>query len=105
MSTAETQPSSPTPWPDKPLIRVVSGYESGVGLVNGALAMRDVAGCYRLAGGGLLVPSTGDVIETWEEMVAVPVYRASQTTVGEAPERADGQARPLTCPAPYDGIH
>lgn len=67
-------------WPDKPLIRVVSGYESGVGLVTDALAMRDAASCYRLMGGGLLVPNTGDVIETWEEMSAVPVYRASQIT-------------------------
>ena len=62
------------PWPDKPLICVVSGYESGVGLVTYALAMRDAAGCYRLEGSGLPVPSTGDVIETWEEMRAVPVY-------------------------------
>lgn len=76
MSTTRTQ--TPSPWPDKPLIRVVSGYESGVGLVTYALAMRDAASCYRLEGGGLLVPNTGDVIETWEEMRAVPVYRASQ---------------------------
>lgn len=34
--------------------------------------MRDVAGSYRLVGGGLLVPGTGDVIETWEEVAAVP---------------------------------
>jgi len=68
------------PWPDKPLIRVVSGYETGIGLVNGALAMRDAGGVYRLPGGGLLVPNTGDVIETWEEMYAVPVYRAPQIT-------------------------
>lgn len=78
MSTTRTQ--TPFPWPDKPLICVVSGYESGVGLVTYALAMRDAAGCYRLEGGGLLVPNTGDVIETWEEMRAVPVYRASQIT-------------------------
>ena len=103
MSTASTQTSAS--WPDKPLIRIVSGYESGVGLVTGALAMRDVAGCYRLEGGGLLVPQTGDVIETWEEMVAVPVCQAPYIAVDEAPERADGQARPVTCPAPYDGIH
>lgn len=77
MITTRTQ--TPSPWPDKPLIRVVSGYESGVGLVQDQLAMRDAAGCYRLeGGGGLLVPNTGDVIETWEEMRAVPVYRASQ---------------------------
>lgn len=69
-------------WPDKPLIRIVSGYESGVGLVTDALAMRDAASCYRLEGGGLLVPRTGDVIETWEEMSAVPVYRASQIEAG-----------------------
>lgn len=82
MSTTpqQQQPSSPTPWPDKPLIRIVSGYESGVGLVTGALAIRDAAGCYRLIGGSLLVPNTGDVIETWEEMRAIPVYRASQIT-------------------------
>lgn len=74
----QTQTPAPTqtPWPDKPLIRVVSGYETEVGLVTGALAMRDAAGSYRLEGGGLLVPGTGDVIETWEEMRAVPVYRA-----------------------------
>ena len=76
MSTTRTQ--TPSPWPDKPLICVVSGYESGVGPVTYALAMREAAGCYRLEGGGLLVPNTGDVIETWEEMRAVPVYRASQ---------------------------
>ena len=74
-------------WPDKPLIRVVSGYESGVGLVTDALAIRDAAGCFRLVGGGLLVPSTGDVIETWEEMRAVPVYRASEISAG--PLRSD----------------
>ena len=69
-------------WPIVPLIRVVTGYESGVGLVSRRLAMRDVAGCYRLLGGGLLVPNTGDVIETWEEMRAVPVHRASTISVG-----------------------
>lgn len=58
--------TDPVPRPDKPLIRVVSGYESGVGLVTGALAVRDAASCYRFEGGGLLVPDTGDVIETWE---------------------------------------
>lgn len=63
-------------WPTADLIRVVTGYESGVGLVNSRLAVRDAASCYRLIGGGLLVPGTGDVIETWEEMRAVPVYRA-----------------------------
>lgn len=76
MSTTRTQ--IPSPWPDKPLILIVSGYESGVGLVTHALAFRDAADCYRLEGGGLLVPNTGDVIETWEEMRAVPVYRAAQ---------------------------
>ena len=80
MSTTRTQ--TPSPWPDKPLINIVSGYESGVGLVTDALAMRDAAGCYRLEGGGLLVPNTGDVIETWEEMRAVPVHRASQIEAG-----------------------
>lgn len=79
-TTPQSQPQAS--WPDKPLIRIVSGYESGVGLVTDALAMRDVAGGYRLAGGGLLVPNTGDVIETWEEMRAVPTYRASEITAG-----------------------
>ena len=81
-----SDPSTPPPsplyardsWPIVPLIRVVSGYESGGGRVTDELAMRDAAGCYRLEGGGLLVPNTGDVIETWDEMRAVPVYRASQ---------------------------
>lgn len=86
MSTASTKTAAP--WPDKPLICVVSGYESGVGLVNFRLALRDAAGCYRLEGGGLLVPNTGDVIETWEEMRAVPVYRASQITA--SPLRSSG---------------
>lgn len=75
MSTASTQTA--IPWPDKSLIRIVSGYESGVGLVRNGLAIRGAAGCYHLEGGGLLAPHTGDVIETWEEMGAVPVYRAS----------------------------
>lgn len=83
---------SPAPardtWPIVPLIRVITGYESGVGLVSSQLAVRDAAGCYRLLGGGLLAPSTGDVIETWEEMVAVPVRQASCTAAGEAPETA-----------------
>lgn len=74
--------SSTGGWPDKPLIRIARGYESGVGLVTDALAIRDSADCYRLAGGGLLVPNTGDVIETWEEMRAVPVYRASEIIAG-----------------------
>lgn len=86
MSTTQ-QPQPSSPWPDKPLIRIVSGYESGAGLVTDALAMRDAASCYRLVGGGLLVPNTGDVIETWEEMLAVPVYRASQIT--GSPLRSD----------------
>ena len=73
-------------WPIVPLIRIVSGYASGVGLVTDALAMRDVAGCYRLEGGGLLVPNTGDVIESWEEMSAVPVYRAPRSA---SPLRSD----------------
>ena len=68
MSTTP-KPQTPSPWPDKPLICVVSG-------------------CYRLEGGGLLVPDTGDVIETWEEMQAVPVYRALQTTA--SPLRSKG---------------
>lgn len=72
--------SNPVSWPDKPLIRIVLGYESGVGLVTDALAIRDAADCYRLVGGGLLVPNTGDVIETWEEMAAVPVSPASRIT-------------------------
>lgn len=79
-------------WPDKPLIRIGYGYESGVGIVTGALAIRDAADCYRLVGGGLLVPRTGDVIETWEEMEAVPVHRASQVTAAPlrpAPPRSD----------------
>lgn len=76
MSTTRTQ-TTPD-WPTQTLIRIVSGYESGVGLVTDALAIRDAASCYRLVGGGLLIPNTGDVIETWEEMRAVPVYRASQ---------------------------
>lgn len=80
MSTTRTQ--TPVPWPDKPLIRIVSGYESGVGPVTDALALLDAAGCYRLAGGGLLVPDTGDVIATWEEMRAIPVYRASEIPAG-----------------------
>lgn len=71
---------APASWPTADLIRVVKGYETGAGLVLDRLAVRDVAGCYRLIGGGLLVPGTGDVIETWEEMRAVPVYRASQIT-------------------------
>lgn len=82
MSTTQ-QPQPSSPWPDKPLINIVSGYESGVGLVTDALAIRDAASCYRLEGGGLLVPDTGDVIETWEEMAAVPVYRASDTSAGQ----------------------
>ncbi len=69
---------APAGWPSADLIRVVTGYESGVGLVTSQLAVRDAASGYRLIGGGLLVPGTGDVIETWEEMRAVPVYRASQ---------------------------
>jgi hypothetical protein len=73
-----TQDLARDAWPIVPLILVVSGYESGVGPVRSKLAIRDAAGCYRLEGGGLLVPGTGDVIETWEEMTAVPVYRASQ---------------------------
>lgn len=81
MSTTP-KPQTLSPWPDKPLIRVVTGYESGVGLVTDALAIRDAASCYRLVGGGLLVPDTGDVIETWEEMAAVLVYRASDTSAG-----------------------
>ena len=80
MST--TRPQPPSTWPDKPLIRIVSGYESGVGLVTDKLALRDAADCYRLEGGRFLVPNTGDVIETWEEMRAVPVYRASQIEAG-----------------------
>lgn len=85
MSTPSTQ--TPPPWPDKPLIRIASGYESGVGRVTDALAILDAASCYRLVGGGLLVPNTGDVIETWEEMRAIPVYRASEITAGPYSQR------------------
>lgn len=86
MSATRTQTA--IPWPDKPLIRIVSGYESGVGLVTDALAIRDAAGCYRLVGGGLLVPGTGDVIETWEEMTAVPAHPAPQAAAGRTEEAA-----------------
>lgn len=86
MSNTSEYTRSPAPgrsaWPTALLIRVVTGYESGVGLVSSRLAFRDAAGCYRLEDGGLLVPGTGDVIETWEEMRAVPVYRASNITAG-----------------------
>lgn len=81
MSTTRTQ--TPPPWPDKPLIRITRGYESGVGMVTDALALRGAAGCYRLEGGDLLAPNTADIIETWEEMRAVPVYRASGITAGQ----------------------
>ena len=99
MSNNDNGPSqplrSPAPgrgaWPTAPLIRVISGYESGVGLVIPQLAMRDVAGCYRLLGGNLLVPNTGDVIETWEEMTAIPVHRAPDTEAGSLPS---GGTRP-----------
>ena len=76
----------PADWPTADLIRVVKGYETGVGLIQDRTAMRDIAGSYRLLGGGLLVPGTGDVIETWEEMAAVPVpaYRATQIPAGAA---------------------
>lgn len=80
-------------WPDKPLIRIVTGYESGVGPVSSRLAMLDAAGCYRLIGGSLLVPNTGDVIETWEEMRAVPVHRASEITAG----RLSSEEIQVTC--------
>ena len=104
MSNTPEHPCSPAPgrsaWPTAPLIRIISGYESGVGLVGPRLAIRDVAGCYRLEGGGLLVPDTGDVIETWEEMRAVPVYRAAQIVAGairgdriEAAPQTAGPAR------------
>lgn len=97
--------SNPAGWPDKPLILIGSGYESGVGLVTDALAIRDAAGCYRLVGGGLLVPGTGDVIETWG-MRAVPVYRASETSA--SPLRLERSGRgpggPLTCTVTYDYI-
>ena len=82
-TTPQPEACTPSPWPDKPLIRVVFGYESGVGLVTGALALRAADGCSRLEDGGFLAPHTGDVIETWEEMSAVPVYRASQITPGQ----------------------
>lgn len=100
MSTARTQSQrpAPAPWPDKPLICIVSGYESGVGLVNGALAMRDAAGCYRLEGGDLLCPGTGDVIETWEEMTAVPVYQAPRSTRVDSTVRYPGLPE-AACPA------
>ena len=81
-------------WPLVPLIIVVSGYESGVGLVRSQLAIRDAAGCYRLEGGGLLVPGTGDVIETWEEMTAVPAYRSSQISAGCLLEDSAQVSRP-----------
>lgn len=77
---APTTPPQPQPqpadwpaadWPAADLIRVVKGYETGVGLTLDRLAMRDVAGSYRLLGGGLLVPGTGDCIEIWKEMEAV----------------------------------
>lgn len=86
---------STSTWPNVPLIRIVTGYESGVGLVTLRLAIRDAAGCYRLEGGGLLVPGTSDVIETWEEMTAVPVYPASQAAAGRPiPEEAAQALRP-----------
>lgn len=81
MSTTRTQ-TPPADWPTAGLILVVKGYEIGVGLVQDRLALRDESSCYRLLGGGFLAPGTGDVIETWEEMRAVPVYRASQITAG-----------------------
>lgn len=75
---AATTPPAPAGWPTADLILVVKGYETGVDLVRDRLAMRDVAGSYRLLGGGLLVPDTGDCIEEWDEMVAVPAVPAPQ---------------------------
>lgn len=88
----------PAGWPAADLIRVVKGYGSGVGLIHDRLAMRDVAGSYRLLGGGLLCPGTVDVIKTWEEMTAVPV--AALADLQEAFEGMDGHSPAL----PREGL-
>ena len=75
----------PADWPTADLILVVKGYETGVGLTLDRLAMRDVAGSYRLLGGGLLVPGTGDCIEIWKEMEEVPTVTTVPTVTRASP--------------------
>lgn len=61
-----------TAWPDKPIIRIIKGYDSGRVWEN-VIALRSNQGnSYRSANSRLVEGNLGDSIESWEEITAVP---------------------------------
>ena len=61
-----------TTWPDKPMIRIIKGYDSGR-VWESVIALRSEQGnSYRSANSRLIEGNLGDRIEAWEEVTAVP---------------------------------
>ena len=59
-------------WPDKPIIRIIKGYDSGRVWEN-VIALRSTQGSsYRSANARIIEGNLGDSIESWEEITAVP---------------------------------
>lgn len=59
-------------WPDRPIIRIIKGYDSGR-LRENVLAFRYEGGSSYRGPACLLIPGTsGDKIESWEEVTAIP---------------------------------
>lgn len=93
-------PSPPPPWPDKPIIRIVEGYDAIAGRpIRDTLAVASSwpeslssspsrGTClYTRLDGGIMCRGAGDLIESWEEVTAVPVSLLLE--LGEAFEGLD----------------
>ena len=94
------QPQTQLPWPDKPFIRIIKGYDAIEHLdIRDTLAVASSrpetppgspsrGTClYTRLDGGLVCFGAGDSIDSWEEVTAVPVSLLIE--LGEAFEGLD----------------
>lgn len=89
MSTARTQ--TPSPWPDKPLIRITRGRSKDAPVEDVLARKACSGGVYIEVGGAGRDISRGcfrDSIDSWEEVAAVPAQLLRE--LSEAFEGLDG---------------
>lgn len=89
MSTARTQ--TPSPWPDKPLIRITRGRSKDAPVENVLARKAYSGGVYIEVGGEDRDFSRGcfrDRIDSWEEVTVVPMHLLRE--LSEALEGLDG---------------